>query len=456
MRMPTIILLILLAYPASAQFIRIDSILFKGNEKTKNQILIRELDFNPGDTLSINSLEARIEYNRRKLMNTNLFIWVKTDLNQLPNGHLKISFEFLEQWYMLGYPIFQLADRNLNDWWSRGHDLNRSIYGIHFIHNNFQGRNEKLLIKAETGFTQRIDFTYSNPYLDKKKTLGLAINASYSTSKTIPYKTRNDTLQYLTDEKILRERWTGGITLRKRFKFYDIQTLELKYTHTIVADTIVKLNPNYFALNTKEQNFTQLLYTYSYDFRDLIAYPLRGKKYDISLNIVGILPTDQVNFWEISGAIAYFFDLGSKFFLTTQFKGKISQNTHIPYANIRGLGYGNEIVRGYELNVLDGKSYFLNRNTVKFQLLNKIFKLPFLPVKQFNQIPIAIYPTAFYDFAYVNNNFSENENKLINKWVSGGGLGFDIVTYYNLVCKFGFPVTNGSKIGMVIGIGREF
>ena len=456
MRMPLIILLISFAYSTSGQFIHIDSILFKGNEKTKNQILIRELDLNPGDSLAINTLDTRLEYNRRKLMNTNLFIWVKADLNQLPNGHLKISFEFLEQWFILGYPIFQLADRNLNDWWSRGHDLNRSIYGIRFIHNNFQGRNEKLIIKAETGFTQRIDFSYTNPYLDKKKTLGLSFNTSYSTSKNIPYKTRNDTLQYLTDEKILRERWAGGITLRKRFKFYDIQTLELKYTHTIISDTIVKLNPNYFAFNAKEQNFTQLIYRYSYDFRDLIAYPLRGRKFDIAFSKVGILPADQVDFWEITGAIAYFFDLGSHFFLTTQVKGKISSNTNIPYANKIGLGYGNEIVHGYELNVLDGKSYFLNRNTIKFQLLNKIFKLPFLPIKQFNQIPIAIYPTAFYDFAYVNNNFSENENKLVNQWISGGGLGFDVVTYYNLVCKFGFPVTNGRKIGMVIGIGREF
>jgi outer membrane protein assembly factor BamA len=454
--MPLIILLISFAYSTSGQFIHIDSILFKGNEKTKNQILIRELDLNPGDSLAINTLDTRLEYNRRKLMNTNLFIWVKADLNQLPNGHLKISFEFLEQWFILGYPIFQLADRNLNDWWSRGHDLNRSIYGIRFIHNNFQGRNEKLIIKAETGFTQRIDFSYTNPYLDKKKTLGLSFNTSYSTSKNIPYKTRNDTLQYLTDEKILRERWAGGITLRKRFKFYDIQTLELKYTHTIISDTIVKLNPNYFAFNAKEQNFTQLIYRYSYDFRDLIAYPLRGRKFDIAFSKVGILPADQVDFWEITGAIAYFFDLGSHFFLTTQVKGKISSNTNIPYANKIGLGYGNEIVHGYELNVLDGKSYFLNRNTIKFQLLNKIFKLPFLPIKQFNQIPIAIYPTAFYDFAYVNNNFSENENKLVNQWISGGGLGFDVVTYYNLVCKFGFPVTNGRKIGMVIGIGREF
>ena len=106
MRMPILILLISIAYSTNAQFIRIDSILFKGNEKTKNQILHRELDFKPGDSVAINSLEARLEYNRRKLMNTNLFIWVKADLNQLPNGHLKISFEFLEQWYIFPNVLF--------------------------------------------------------------------------------------------------------------------------------------------------------------------------------------------------------------------------------------------------------------------------------------------------------------------------------------------------------------
>ena len=88
--------------------------------------------------------------------------------------------------------------------------------------------------------------------------------------------------------------------------------------------------------------------------------------------------------------------------------------------------------------------------------MNRIFKLPFLAIKQFNQIPIAIYPTAFVDFAYVQQSQNEFKNSLANRWISGAGLGFDVVTYYNLVCKIGFPVTNGTKLGMVIGVGREF
>ena len=104
------------------QKIAVDTIIFRGNDRTKNTILRRELDFLEKYSLSINYLSGRIEFNRRKLMNTNLFIWVKSDYHQLPNGRISIIYEFLEQWYILAYPLFQLADRNFNDWWARGRD----------------------------------------------------------------------------------------------------------------------------------------------------------------------------------------------------------------------------------------------------------------------------------------------------------------------------------------------
>ncbi len=437
------------------QSMRIDSIHFVGNEKTRENILRRELDFQEKDSLNIQELNERIEFNRRKLMNTNLFIWVKSDYHQLPNGNLSINYECLEQWYVLAYPIFQLADRNLNDWWSRGHDFDRAIYGLHFMHNNFMGRNEKVVIKAETGFTDKLEISYQNPYLDPKKTLGMTINLAYSTQKNLAYKTNQDTLTYFQSDAILREKWIGGIQFRKRFRFYDFQTLEFKYNHSIIADTIVKLNPAYFGGNKTEQNYAQLGYSFSYDFRDFVTYPLRGRKIDVSFTKYGILPNDQVDFWEATAAVAFFFDLGSRFFLASQVKTKLSRDGFIPYANTRGLGYGNDLVRGYELNVIDGTNFFLWRNTFKFQLISTILRIPFVKYKQFNQMPISIYPTVFTDIGFVYNSNKETRNST-NQWLFGTGLGFDFVTYYNFVCKVGFPVINGGKTGMVVSIGREF
>jgi outer membrane protein assembly factor BamA len=153
------------------QNIAVDTIIFKGNERTKLSILRRELDFFERDSLQVSELPNRIEFNRRKLMNTNLFIWVKSDYHQLPDGRISILYEFLEQWYVLAYPLFQLADRNFNDWWSRGKDFDRAIYGLNFRHNNFMGRNEKVIINTETGFNNKYEFVYQNPYLDRKKTI---------------------------------------------------------------------------------------------------------------------------------------------------------------------------------------------------------------------------------------------------------------------------------------------
>jgi outer membrane protein assembly factor BamA len=448
----------ILSQQSVAQYVIIDSVTFKGNEKTKENILRRELDFHAGDTLQVSEIEARLEFNRRKLTNTNLFIYVKGDYHQTQPEHIYINFEFLEQWYLLGYPVFQLADRNLNDWWARGHQMDRTIYGAHFIHNNFRGRNEKLSFKAETGFTQRLELGYSNPYIDRKKTIGLGASLTYATNKNLSYRTINDTLNYLNSDKILRERWSGAMSIRKRVRFYDFHFAEIRYSHSVVADTIRQLNPNYYYKGSNEQNFLQLTYAFSHDFRDYAPYPLRGNKFDFAYNFYGILAQDALNYWDLKASIAYFFDLGSNFFVTTQWKAKVTQeNKNIPYANIQALGYGTDNVRGYELNVIDGTNYLLSKNTFKYQLFNKIIPIRFIPYKQFNQMPLAVYPTVFFDFAYVYQPKPElTTTRFANRWIYGMGLGFDIVTYYNFVCKLGVPIVNGGKSGLVVSIGREF
>jgi outer membrane protein assembly factor BamA len=443
---------------AEAQYIIIDSVIFKGNDKTRDNILRRELDIFPGDTLQVSEVDSRVEFNRRKLINTNLFIWVKSNSHPNNSDHITVTFEFLEQWYLLAYPIFQLADRNLNDWWERGHSFERTIYGAHFIHNNFRGRNERLSFKAETGFTQRIELGYSNPYLDRKKTLGLGAALTYVTNKNIAFKTINDTLNTLNSDKILRERWSGALSFRKRLRFYDFHFAEIRYSHTIIADTIRQLNPNYYYKGSNEQNFLQLTYAYSYDFRDFAPYPLRGRKIDLAYNYYGILAQDALNYWDIKASIAYFFDLGSKIFISSQWKVKLTQeNKYIPYANIQGLGYGSDNVRGYELNVIDGTNFLLSKNTIKYQLFNKIIPIRFIPYKQFNQMPVSLYPTVFFDFAYVYQAQPElTSSRYSNRWIYGMGVGFDIVTYYNFVCKLGVPLINSGKSGLVVSVAREF
>lgn len=429
-----------------------------GNQRTKKAIIERELDFYIGDSLNISQLQTQIELNRRKIMNTNLFISVEATYAIVLPQQVKIQFKVLEQWYILGYPVFQIADRNYSEWWQRGHDFKRTVYGIDIFHSNFRGRAEKINLHLENGFTKRIDFAYRIPYLDKSLKTGAGFSISYITNKNVAFESVNDTLHYYrSNTNNVRERFSTAIYLKKRYHFYDNHLIEIRFNKINITDTIAQLNPNYFLNNRTQQRFIQLSYLFNYDFRDNVSYPLKGKRYEFLISQLGIFPTDNIHQLEITADYSYYKPLRKKLFYGVNFEGKISFPDRQGFYNTRGLGYSNDLVRGYELYVVDGSAYGYVRNNLRYQLLNSVINLRFLKFKQFNKIPLALYPNFFADMGYVHNNYSqENKSKLANRILAGTGIGLDIVTYYNLVVKFSYAMNDLKQKGFIFNIGREF
>ena len=159
----------------TTQKIVVRQVTITGNFRTKERIIRREMDVHTGDTLTQLTLDSLLEYDRRKVLNTNLFLTVELkkkpikDTLSLPfytaDGKLIaepkiIDLEVVvkEQWYLLAFPVFQLADRNFNEWWyERGRDLSRTIYGVYALHQNLTGNNDRLRLRAEFGFIPRLD-----------------------------------------------------------------------------------------------------------------------------------------------------------------------------------------------------------------------------------------------------------------------------------------------------------
>ena len=125
-----------------------------GNKKTKSTIILRELDLFVGDSIKKEDLDKRLDLNRRKLVNANLFVTVEIKSIPAIENQIVIEVKLQEQWFLLGYPIFQIIDRNYAEWWQRGADLSRTTYGIDLIHSNFRGRAERINLRLETGFTR--------------------------------------------------------------------------------------------------------------------------------------------------------------------------------------------------------------------------------------------------------------------------------------------------------------
>ena len=150
------------------QFV-IGDISLQGNNITRDHIIMRELTFRSGDSLSEQSLCYARKKSRQNLLNRSLFNFASIDTlhRSSENDTLDIRIDLVERWYLWPLPIFEVAERNFNVWWETK-DLHRANYGFFLTYNNFRGRMEELKVLIRAGYNQNYYLFYHIPYLDRK------------------------------------------------------------------------------------------------------------------------------------------------------------------------------------------------------------------------------------------------------------------------------------------------
>ena len=133
-------------------------------------------------------------------------------------------------------------------------------------------------------------------------------------------------------------------------------------------------------------------------------------------------------------------------------EGKLSNNVPQPYYIQHGMGYGNDLVRGYEDYVVDGNDFILVKNEFKFRFLNvPVQTLPLFGVKQFNKAYYALYLTLFSDWGYLTSPSPYVVNDfLANQQLWGNGVGIDLVAYYDLIWRFEYSFNALGQHGLFI------
>lgn len=440
-------------------FVLVHNIKIEGNIRTKNKIIFREMLVKVGDTLQKAKLKEILESDRQKITNTYLFITVKITSQELDNQQIDIIVEVKERLYLVILPVFYLADRNFNEWWyERNHDLRRTIYGIYGKHANLTGNNDQLRIRAEIGFIPNFEISYSSPYLDKSLKTTFLAGIFYGINKTMVYRTWKDKFQFLESEQRQRERLNFYTVLSRRTGFYQNQFLQISYNQTQIADTIAHLNPNYFLDGRTKQKYFLINYSYIFDRRDNRQYALKGYRSSFEITKYGLFASDNINQLNISASYSKYLPIGGKFYANYSFRGKVSFPQKQPFLQTAGLGYRSDLVRGYELYVIDGQSYVLTKTNLKYQIIDRVFDLSkFLKIKQFNTLPVAAYLNSFIDVGYAKNNFPMiNNTKLANKWLVGGGLGLDVITWYNVVGRLNYSINGIGEKRLFFNVSREF
>ncbi len=96
----------------------------------RERIILRELEVKAGDTIPRPQLTEKLAWDQRKVTNTNLFITVEVTAKEVSANEIEIEINLKERWYVFVIPVFDLADRNFNEWWyERGRSFRRTIYG---------------------------------------------------------------------------------------------------------------------------------------------------------------------------------------------------------------------------------------------------------------------------------------------------------------------------------------
>lgn len=446
------------AHSSSPQYVILNHIIIEGNTKTKDAIIRRELDITAGDTLNLELTESTLIRNKNKIINTNLFNTVELHIQKIDSQNAYLLIRVTERWYLFPMIIFELADRNFNEWWyERGRDLSRTQYGFRLAHKNFRGRGEQLRGTVQFGFTKRFDLAYSIPYLDKAQKHGIGFDISYSQNKSVAYETANHKLNYLDAEFQLRDRFSAGIRFTRRNRFYSFHTLEARYNYHTVADTIARLNPDYFLHGRTTQQYLRLGYSFTINRRDISAYPLRGYYFDVDFLQSGVTPKEDIHVTSLYADYSIYKAISKKYFWTASIRGRASSARVQPYMNYKGFGYGQDFVRGYEYYVVDGQHYGLAKLTLKRELFNIQKTLPnLIPMKQFQTVPVALYFKIYGDAGYVADHMYNPEyNRLANTMLYGGGIGLDLVTFYNTVFRVDFSINRSLERGVFLHFVKD-
>ena len=410
----------------------VGTILFVGNTVTKERILRAELDFREGDTLTLADLPAHLEANRRRLFNLQLFHTVVVQATCV-GGRLLLVFGVQERWYTFPVPILSLADRNLRSWLDRADRWRRVDYGIHVTQSNFRGRNEQVIANLQLGFNRKYELFYEAPGLGRYRRLGLGVGASFYQSRSLDYITQADRLISLRADAgfpIQRFYVTAGLRLRHTVQF--LTALDVSYHREQISDSVNYYNPAYY-LGRGQREYLNFTLTSTRNQRNTFAYPLTGQYSQATLTHRVFLDGTTPSLTALRLSYARYLALGHGFYYSVGLSAQARLTRRLAYADSHALGY-DDLVRGYDQFVIDGRHYGLVQQGVSYALLrSRPLRLRAIDNPKINTIPLALYLNTFADAGYVAAPTYFPQNRLPNRLLSAIGLGLHLVTYYDRV-----------------------
>jgi outer membrane protein assembly factor BamA len=436
----------------------IADVIIEGNQVTKPSIILRELVFEKGDTILKMELLPSFQRSKENLLNLAIFNFVLFDATHLPGNRIHVIIRVTERWYIWPVPILEYADRNFNTF-IRNRDWQKINYGAYLKWNNFRGRKELLTAKIRLGYVNQYALSYDIPNIGKEQKHGITTGFHMNTQNEVYVATvNNQTVEYEPLDKPAQTRYNAFAKYVYRRKLYTKHSLRLDYFDYLVSDSVAIVNPHYLGESRDRYQFFMVSYHFNHDVRDSRIYPLEG--FAVTLRAeqlgLGMMPENPYSSLRLTGVLMFHQKLANRVYFYNVTKAKYSTEKVMPYALNRGLGY-NEFMSGYESYVIDGSDYVIMKYSMKFQLIKpSTYTLPLIGMEQFSKVHYAVYVNLFADAGYVNNDFPDPTNNMVNSWQFSAGIGIDFVTYYDQVFRIDYAINKYGERGFFVHVETPF
>ncbi len=434
-----------------SSFVKINAINVTGAKRTKTYIILREMQFKTGDTIRKSNLAANFSQARNQIYNTSLFTEVKLDSVYLDSNSIVVNVHVRERWYIYPTPEFQITDRSYNEWIKvYNANLNRVVYGVKFVHNNFSGRNDKLRIFLLNGYARNIAIRYSNPYSNTRLNQGFGFSAGFTQNREINYKTtyQNKLLQYKIPG-FVRNGFGVSAFISNRNGFFKSHSFSASLNYLIVSDSVItKYNPSYFNDSSRYQFYPAIGYNFAYVNTNNNNYPQKGEVYTLGISKTGTKFTGGINNFTIAAGYSKFITHPHHFFSAIQTSGFVKLPFNQAYINRRAMGFGNFYLRGLENYVIDGVAAGIAKYSFSKKVLAFNIPVPF-HIKALPNIPFKIFAKVYADagYSYINNEFTSNLN---NRMLYSSGFGLDILTFYDINIKLEYSFNQLGQNGLFL------
>jgi outer membrane protein assembly factor BamA len=421
------------AYSDTTALFTIKEILIEGNQKTKDKIILRELPFTLDEQYSLNVLIEKFAKAKEQLMNSSLFLDVIVSLQTLDDYNASVKVQVKERWYIFPIPFAKVVDQELQQWATQSKlDMGKVKYGIKITHKNITGRNDRLTLNLTNGFTKQLAFGYSGLPLDKALKWSSSVSVALGQNRDFQYATvGHKGLSYRDNDNFVHKYFNASVEASYRKAIKTRHTFGIGYTNESLSDTFLNMH-HQFQLPKRHMNYPEFYYRFQYYDADFIPYPTRGYVSEMSLSRKGL--GGEMNLWQLAARTSASWPLNDKYFFNARLTGIVKLPFKQPFINQRML-IGGTYMQGYEDFQIDGVAGGFTKATLTRKFLQTAIHIPSQRIKKLNTIPIKIYGKVYGNTGYVYAEEKDPTNKLNNRWLYSGGIGLDVVLFYDFVFK---------------------